>query len=547
MKKILGLTFAVGMFLMFSRGVCAEGEVANEIKLYMGEAKVMPVKGLSRIAVGNPSIFDVTSATPNDITLMPKASGVSNLVLWDIFGETSYKVKVFAENISEAKRRIDNMLKKLNLSEVTTQAEEEEGKVVLLGRVKSAQDRERITVALGPLMSKTVDLVQVKEEESGVEIDVQLLELNKDATDSLGFTWPSGFNFIEVGSPGIAAAGTTWGKVFKLSEVQRGTASGTSPYTLTLDLLVQEGKARILSRPRLTCQSGKEAELLVGGEKPIFTTSVASNVGTSTEVEYKEYGIKLKIKPVVLDDDRIKLSLNVEVSEVGTAEIIGSATAPTAKAYPLTKRSASTELFVDDGQTMAIGGLIKQKNEETITKTPWLGDLPVLGAFFRKSVKKVGGGVGERGNTELFITLTPKIIKSLVSYSEKKETNTQSTQAASNPAPVDAPIPDAPVNIPAPKSPVDLYSGLIQKRILDNLTYPELAKQAGFKGVTRLRMKLSYKGKVLDASVISSSGYKILDDNALKTAKGIESYPPFPSSINDKEIVVDIPVDYRLD
>jgi hypothetical protein len=72
---------------------------------------------------------------------------------------------VFAENTVELKRRIDNMLSKLNLPDVRTSAEDEEGKVVLLGTVKRAADRERIVTALGPLKDKTIDLIVVKEEE----------------------------------------------------------------------------------------------------------------------------------------------------------------------------------------------------------------------------------------------------------------------------------------------------------------------------------------------------------------------------------------------
>ena len=91
------------------------------------------------------------------------------------------------------------------------------------------------------------------------------------------------------------------------------------------------------------------------------------------------------------------------------------------------------------------------------------------------------------------------------------------------------------------------YSRIIQKRILDNLTYPQNAKEAGFQGTTRLRLKLSYQGELLDAEVKSSSGYKVLDDNAVNTAKMSASYPPFPPAIKDKEIWVEVPVIYQLE
>jgi TonB family protein len=518
-------------------------QTQEEIKLYLGEPKVISVSSPTRIAIGNPNVADVVSATKSEITLSPKATGTTTLVFWDNFGEQSYKIRVFSEDINEVKRRVDNMLGKLNLPEVSTEAEEEEGKVLLLGRVKSAQDRERIDMVLGPLKEKTIDLIEVKEEEAVVEIDVQVLELDKDATDTLGFTWPGAVNVLETSaSPGLQAAGATFGKLFTIKTLERATSAGgtvtTDPFTFKLDFLVQEGKARILSRPRLACQSGKEAELLVGGEKPIFTTTVAATTGAEgTEVEYKEYGIKLKIKPTVNEDKRIKLALNVEVSEVGTAEIIGATTAPTAKAYPLSKRSASTELFLEDGQTMAIGGLMKQKTSEDIRKVPWLGDLPVLGAAFRKKTKTEGGGTGERGNTELFIALTPRIISEGGKAIEEKIQKEIRPQVAPSAAAVTESLP----------GPIAGYAGIIQKRILENLTYPTSAKQAGFQGTTKLSLWLSYSGELLEVKIKSSSGYQMLDENAVSAAQGITAYPPFPPYIKEKDLWIDIPIEYRLD
>lgn len=506
----------------------AEIESDEELRLYLGEVKIISVNNPTRIAIGNPNIADVASVSRSEITLSPKAAGSTTLVFWDNFGEQSYRIKVFSEDMNEIKRRVDNLLQKLNLPQVYTQAEEEEGKVLVLGRVKSAQERERMLTALGALKDKIADLLEIKEEEAVVEIDVQILELNKDATRTLGFTMPGS---ISVSEPSTRFSKTMRGTMDALVHVFDWPRN---EFTATVEALAQEGKARILSRPRLACQSGKEAELLVGGEKPIFTTSVLSTAGTSsTEVDYKEYGIKLKIKPTVTDGKQIKLALNVEVSEVGDAEIIGSAAAPTAKAYPLTKRTASTELFLNDGQTMAIGGLIKQKTEEDIRKTPGLGDIPVLGLFFRKKTTKTGGGQGQRGDSELFITLTPTIITPKEAKEAKGEIRTKITPSF--------------IKEDFSDDPIAGYANIIQKRILENLFYPVSARQAGFKGTVKLSLRLSYRGELLETKIKDSSGYKILDDNAIATAKGIVSYPPFPSAIEQKELWIDIPIAYQLD
>jgi pilus assembly protein CpaC len=499
----------------------AEEQAAEEVRLYVGEIKTFPVDGPLRIVVGIPEVADVTLVTESEISVSAKAAGVTTFVFWDSLGEQDFRIRVFTEDMREAKMRVDSLIKELNLPKVHTKAMDSEEKVLLLGEVKTAQERESILTALGTLKEKVVDLLKVEEEEAIVDIDVQVLELDKDATHTLGFTWPGSIALTDAGR---AAAVTGLTNVFHVSDFTR------SAFNVTLDALVQEGKARILSRPRVACQSGKEAQLMVGGEKPIMTTSVVSGGGTSTEVSYKEFGIKLKIKPVVTPEKRIKLGLSVEVSDVGAAETLGDPLAPSAKAYPLSKRNVYTELALNDGQTLAIGGLRKQKHEEDVRKTPLLSDVPVLGALFRHKTVKVGGGSGERGDTELFITLTPTLVgakdggqqKLAVSLSDRVKTEVVT-------------------------DPLQNYTGIIKKRIMDKLVYPAPAKESGFQGMVRLNLHLSYVGQLLDVAVTSSSGYKILDDNAVAVTKSIASYPPFPPSLNQKELWIEVPIVYSLD
>jgi len=91
------------------------------------------------------------------------------------------------------------------------------------------------------------------------------------------------------------------------------------------------------------------------------------------------------------------------------------------------------------------------------------------------------------------------------------------------------------------------YSRIIQKRILDNLDYPAVAKEAGYQGGVKLSLHFSYAGELLNVNIKESSGYKILDDNAVYAARSIPSYPPFPSSIEQQELWIDIPIIYSLD
>lgn len=553
MKKIWGIVLLALTGFFFSPRYYPSLAGNYELKLYLGQDELISAVNTKKIVIGNPEIADVSNITKEKMTITPKSAGKTMLVFWDNFGEQHYDLRVFAENTAEIKRRVDNLLSKLKLPAVWTQAEEEEEKVLLLGDVKNPQDREKINLILGPLKEKLVDLVDVREEETIVEIDVQVLEIDKDATSELGFTNPLGaaITMTEVGSPGISAAGAYWTKLFRVVSVNR------EAFSWSLAAMVQEGKARILSRPRLACQSGKEAELLVGGEKPIFTTEVASAGGAGSSVEYKEYGLKLKIKPVISAEGRIKVSLNVDITEVQGAETIGSSSAPTAKAYPLTKRSASTELFVDNGETLAIGGLIKQKREEDVIKTPWLGDLPLVGFLFRHKTTRSGGGSGERGDTELFITLTPTIIsggedrppapdKAESEAENKAEQKKEALEITVDTAAPAAAAAELPAAGSAVIDPLKNYIDTVQRCILNNMTYPLAAQETESQGSVKLSLCLSRSGSLQEVTVKSSSGDQTLDDNAVTATKNV-SYPPFPSEIAQEELIIDVPVDYRLD
>jgi len=542
-------TIVLTVFVGLPPGSLSAQEALDEkLILNVGEIKVIDASKPSRVAIGNPEVADVTDVTADEITHVGKSLGLTNLIFWDVFGAHAYKIRVLPGDMQEVKERIDRILEPLGLQDVYTRMAPEEGTILILGKVTDAKDRERVLSALSGLKDRVQELIEVKEEESVVEIDVQVLELNEDGTRTLGFTHPTSISATELGSPAVAQSsidaddttsgstgGTKWSNFFKVLNLSRNA------FNWQLDLLVKEGKARILSRPRLACQSGKEAELLVGGEKPLFTTTVGAEGGEGTEIEYKGYGIILNIKPTVTDEDRIKVALSIEVSEVGESETIGPEDAPTAKAFPLSKRSASTELFLDNGQTLAIGGLMRQKMQEDVQKTPFLGDIPILGLFFRQRDTKTGGGAGQRENTELFITLTPTIVSRGRSNKVAQRNEEVVLYQASQPAVASAPQEGN------GGDPLQRYVVVIQRRILEHLDYPANARQAGFQGTVKLSLHLSHVGELLGASVLSPSQYKVFDDSALAAAKEITAYPPFPPSLEQDDLWIEVPIVYRLD
>jgi pilus assembly protein CpaC len=523
----LSVTF-ISVFFVTSFAFSQFLSQEEELVLYTGETKVISVNDPSRIAIGKPEVIDIIKVTEKEMTIAAKSKGASTLVWWDKLGQHSLYVKVYLEDMSKIKERIDRLMKVIGVTGIETKALDSENKVILQGEVKDIVEKERLLSALGELKDKVLDFINVREEEASVEIEVQVLELDKDASRELGIAWPTSATLTEPTrfektlQTGIDA-------LFRISDWTRTT------FTSTLHFLVQEGKARILSRPRLVCRSGKEAELLVGGEVPIFTTTVTTGGGgEGTEVEYKEYGIKLKMRPTVIEEGKIDLVLNIEVSEVSEAETIGSAAAPTAKAYPLTKRTISTELSLKDGQTLSIGGLIKKKTVEDLKKFPWLADIPVLGTFFRQKTTTEGGGAGEKGDTELFITLTPHII-----YMNKEEKVTTSKKLSTEEVSSSL-LYKKKREVPQK---LEEYIQSVKSKILKNISYPALLLGTGWEAEVVVGLKISREGELKEAKITKSSGYKIFDEQTLRLVKEL-SYPPFPPQIDLKEITVEVPIVY---
>ncbi|HCE68839.1 MAG TPA: type II secretion system protein GspD [Geobacter sp.] len=172
-----------------------------------------------------------------------------------------------------------------------------------------------------------------------------------------------------------------------------------SPVNLTsvLKALDKNGLVNILSTPNILTSDNKEAEINVGENVPFQGSATQSSIGTTTSVERKDIGINLKIKPQVSEGDYIRLDINQEISAVKDSK---------GQAIDLitTKRSAKTSVVVKDRETVVIGGLIQDTEDETVQKVPFLGDIPGLGWLFKTKTKT-------RKKTNLMILLTPRIVR----------------------------------------------------------------------------------------------------------------------------------------
>lgn len=252
-----------------------------------------------------------------------------------------------------------------------------------------------------------------------VSLEAQVMSINKTDSKNLGieWEWSKAPQYYEEYTPEKINIDATTGKITSIepaeitkraSSFNEGTTGGIisfgrSPdglpyefyYAAKINALINNGKANILSKPKITTINGKEATINIGGEVPIPTLTVSDNT-TTTTYEYKETGIILKYTPRVNDDGYITAKIHTEVST------------PTydadAKAYRFNKRSADTQVRLKDGETMVIGGLIGSDESKVMSKIPFLGDLPILGRFF----SNVNNSKNE---SEVIIFVTARIVK----------------------------------------------------------------------------------------------------------------------------------------
>ena len=251
-----------------------------------------------------------------------------------------------------------------------------------------------------------------------VSLEAQVMSINKTDSKNLGIEWewskaPQSYEEYTPEKITIDAAtgritSIEPAEITRASSFNKGTTGGIisfgrSPdglpyefyYAAKINALINNGKANILSKPKITTINGKEATINIGGEVPIPTLTVSDNT-TTTTYEYKETGIILKYTPRVNDDGYITAKIHTEVST------------PTydadTKAYRFNKRSADTQVRLKDGETMVIGGLIGSDESKVMSKIPFLGDLPILGRFF----SNVNNSKNE---SEVIIFVTARIVK----------------------------------------------------------------------------------------------------------------------------------------
>lgn len=400
MKKRIGLLLAAAMLSFGS--ACA----AEPVEVSINESKYMAASGITRLAVGNPAIADVQLLSSGDFLLVGKKAGTTSLIVWSDGGRrTEYTVYVAGNDRGMASAIQDA----IGYPKVHVQMIKD--RVMLRGKVENQYEHDTALKIAGLYTggdgSGVIDLLEM-EHPSQIRLEAQIIEINSDYTKNLGIQYWSqtpGSNSNSGSSTGnpnnnitVGTAGLFYGGEDFSSNRKHGgwLGSHVANVNVTLQALINEGKARILSRPSITTMSGKAANILIGGRIPIPVSDGNGNVS----IDWHEYGMKLNIEPVVDSEDKITSKVHAEVSTLDYSHgvKIDSFSVP-----GIATREAESEVNVRSGMTMAIGGLINSEDAKIVSKIPLLGDLPIIGRFFRHTSNT-------RDKREVIILITPTLV-----------------------------------------------------------------------------------------------------------------------------------------
>lgn len=421
-------------------GVYGQVLAATPLNVSVNGSQYMEAPGITRLAVGNPDIADVKLLSNNDFLVVGKKAGSTSLIVWSNGQREEYSVYVSGDD-EGTERAIQ---KAIGYPGVKVQMMN--GKVLLRGKVKNQYEHDTAVKIAQFYMgsgggandakdtkgtitdSNVIDLLDMTAP-SQIRLEAQIIEINTSNEKDLGIQYwspalgdntsgsssNSNSSDITRGSAGLFYAGEN----FKNNS--RGGTLGwfgrrISNVNASLQALITTGKARILSRPSITTMSGQKANILIGGRIPIPTSAGDGEIS----IDWREYGIRLNIEPVVDAENKITSKVHAEVStlDYGHGVKENDFTIPA-----LASREADAVINVRSGMTMAIGGLLNSEDGKTITKIPLLGDIPIIGQFFRHTTKT-------RDNRELVILITPTLVAddTPVSMSQKMKASYETTE-----------------------------------------------------------------------------------------------------------------------
>ena len=410
---LLGIVLAVHLT---QRALSADGKpiITVDRPPYDGQV-VIPVnksqflkvrEPFAEVSIGNPEIADVVVLSGQNLYILGKKIGSTNLAVRNNAGDVMSIMDVAVTYDVDALKAKMYELAPGDVVEVRPAGES----IVLSGQVSSVDRlRQLVQVAEQYAPGKVSNMLTVGGSQQ-VLLKVRFAEVQRSVLKDLGFTndlgiTSSGGNLFTIATgalnPDAFLSGTA------------DIANGNFTLLSVIDVLEKKGLVRTLAEPNIIALSGDNAKFLAGGEFPIPVAQTGAGAGSSVSVEFKQFGVGLSFTPTVVARSAINLQMEAEVSAIDNTVSVttGGITVPGLKV-----RRASSTVELLDGQSFAIAGLIEDNFEDTVRAVPGLGSIPIIGVLARSTDFK-------RRQTELVVIIEAHLVQPTTSVALSSPTD----------------------------------------------------------------------------------------------------------------------------
>lgn len=382
------------------------------------------------VFIAKDSVANYEIIGENNLIIYAKSNGLTGLIAYDendkiILDDTIVVDPILSQVIFRINRDYPNS--KINITKYAKGSSGEDFTYVVSGNAPDTETKTKILSFIGSLVGTDREKLYIEAKDTGsggigdirldfldkhvytniidkidviqeTQINVKLtfVEVSKDFTDSLGIEWQS----LTLGSMTGSSSDIAMNSIGEFTLLGLKKGFDIKNITTVIRAISNDKLAKVLAEPNLSVLSGETASFLVGGEIPVVSTGKNGDA----IVTYKEYGIRLLVAAKVHNNKRIRLFLADEFSTISGSYSFNNFDIPT-----LRTRKTSSTIDVADGDSFVIAGLINEQDEETLTKIPFLGDLPILGALARSSK-------ATRGKTELVVFATVNIVNPQKSF-----------------------------------------------------------------------------------------------------------------------------------
>ena len=389
-------------------GAPPPADAPTDVDLLVGRSTILNVGStITRVSLTVPDIADAMVTAPTQLLIHGKQPGTISMFVWDRSGTIkTYEVKVRRDLTA-----LTNHMKQLFPGEVI-EVRGSGKDVVVSGTVSSKYVMEKAADVAAGYVEKKENVVNLLRQQEGqasnqVMLKVRFAEVSRSALTELGASFgANGFKNDWFGRTTTQQfAAPEWdeeGKFVFSDFLNLFVFNAKEGLAGVVRALQNKGLFQSLAEPNLIASNGKEASFLAGGEFPYpVVQGGGGGSNTSVTIMFKEFGIRLNFTPTVIGNDLINLKVRPEVSalDFANAVVVSGFRVPA-----LSTRRTETEVELQNGQTFAIAGLMNNTLNDSMSKIPGIGDIPILGLLFRSKAH-------QKNQTELVVMITPTIVR----------------------------------------------------------------------------------------------------------------------------------------